>query len=63
VGVIDRRLQALEDSLGEGLRDQAELSRRLFRQAYRSLNIVEMHVMEELHDAYRARPGLSPAEV
>lgn len=67
MGSIDRRLEALEESLGDDLRalepDQADISRRLFREAYRRLSIVEMHVMGELRNAYRARPGLSPAEV
>jgi hypothetical protein len=64
---VDRRLGALEDALGDELLalepDGAGLTRQLFREAYRRLGIVEMCVMGELMEAYRSRPGLSPAQV
>lgn len=61
---IDRRLEALEAAFGESVTSGPdELRRRLFREAYHRLSIVEMHVVGELRDAYHARPSLSPAEV
>ena len=67
MGLVDKRVRRLEESLSDVLRDldpgPEELARRLFRKAYGSLSVVEMHVMTELAQAYRARPGLSPAEV
>ncbi|MBA3472229.1 MAG: hypothetical protein H0T57_03200 [Rubrobacter sp.] len=63
MGSIGRRLEALEESFLEEAWANDGLEEILWRAAYRSLSVVEMHVMGELRDAYRARPGLSPAEV
>ncbi|MDP9438412.1 MAG: hypothetical protein M3P49_06680 [Actinomycetota bacterium] len=65
---IDRKLQALEDAFGDELRaleppDADDLARRLFGEAYRRLSLVEKFVMDELMEAYRSRPGLSPAGI
>lgn len=61
---IERRLESLEAAFAEARGEEAgELARRLFREAYRRLSIVEMHVMGELREAYGARLGASPAQV
>lgn len=64
MGIIDRRLEALEATFAGGSGSGAgDLQRELFREAFRRLSVVEMSVMEELNDAYRSRPGTSPAWV
>ncbi len=62
MGSLEKRLQTLEDKLAATATKDG-LDRQLFRAAYRRLSIVEMLVMGELRDSYRARPGLSPAEI
>lgn len=60
---VEKRLEALEESLRQAAGARGGLEERLWREAYRTLSIVEMHVMGELQDAYGERPGSSPAEV
>jgi hypothetical protein len=65
--LIDKRLSVLEESFGDKLRvldpDEGELARKLFREAFRRLSVVEMDVLNELADVYHAYPDLSPADV
>lgn len=61
---IEKRLESLEAAFDEiRCGEDEELERRFFRATLRRVSIVEMHVMRELREAYRANPGLSPAEV
>lgn len=61
---LERRLESLEASFAAGRgADAGELGRLLFREAHGRISVVEMHVLSELCDVYRARPGVSPAEV
>ncbi len=60
---VEKRLEILEESLRRAAGGRVGLEERLWRAAYRTLSIVETHVMEELRDAYGKRPGVSPAEV
>lgn len=65
MGSLESRLEALEAAFvgARGARGADALARLLFRGAYGRLSIVEMHVLDELSEAYAARPGLSAAVV
>lgn len=61
---LEKRLEMLEEAFAEARGEEAaNLERRLLRAALWRVSIVEMCVMGELREAYRANPGLSPAEV